>query len=227
MIDLIFALSEIVITISYLFRDILYLRIATIFALIGYIIGAFIAGLEVEGMKAILLFDGIGLIVNGYEIYKLITERYPILLPEELRVIYKSSFNVMTTYEFYKKIYKLSSQKKYLKSELLAKQNEPVDSLILIRRGMVDVVKDNHVVTKLGQSYFIGEMSLLTHGLASATVIANSDEVECLIWERDKLTRLEKMSPELYSKFQQVIALNLIKKIHNQSGVASPQPSGM
>ena len=115
------------------------------------------------------------------------------------------------------KIYKLSALMRYKKGGVLAKQNEPVPDLILIKRGGVNIFKNNHLITTLGPGFFIGEMTFLGGGLSSATVVIDEDETECIIWEKEKLNRFRITNEELYSKLKQDIAINLIKKIEHSS----------
>ena len=102
MVDLIFALSEFILIISYLFRDILFLRITTLFGLAGFIIGSLAAGYHSPGMRALLFFNGLGICINLYQIAIILFERTAIILPDDLKNTYADAFNMISALEFMK-----------------------------------------------------------------------------------------------------------------------------
>lgn len=212
MVDLIILIGEIIFLISYLFKDILYLRIITLGGLLSYIIAGLVAGFHVPGMTPLIIFTALGFLINIYQIALIIISRQPILLPDEIKDLYTNNFKIMTPKEFYK-FYKMADVKKYTQKEVLATQNQPISNLLLLKDGTVDIIKNNTFVTHLSAGFFIGEMSFLTGEMATATVEVASPEIECIIWEKTKLAKLQHKEPELYEKVRQVIALNLVKKL--------------
>lgn len=213
MADAIFVISEIIFLAAFLFKDILCLRAATIVALAGCMV-ALIMGYNLDWMKSLLIFNTLGILVNLYHIHKAVMDRYPIMLPEELKDIYKRTFNKMTTNEFFKGIYKRSFHKTYEKGENLISQDKHVENLIYIRKGEVEIVKDNVVVATLPSGFFLGEMSFLSQQPANADVRALSDRVDCMLWSKKDLHQLQKSHLEVFTKLQQVISLDLINKLN-------------
>lgn len=212
LVDFIFTLCEILIVISYLFRNILLLRIVTIFGMLGYVIGGFVAGLNTPGMKAIIIFSTMAVLINIIQSGKLILEQIPILLPNQLKEIYKNNFQIMTTNEFFK-ITKFSSTKQFRKNEIITTENQPVPTLSLIIQGTVTIIKNNIEISRLSHGYFIGEMSFLTNEDANATVIVASEKIEMMQWKKEDLYRLQNENFSLFNKLKHAIAINLIKKI--------------
>lgn len=212
MVDLIISLAEILIIISYLFRDILLLRIVTTFGLIGYVIAGFIAGYNEAGMKALIILNAAGVLVNIYQIYQIFLERAPILLPDNLKELYKECFHKLVPADFLK-LHKMAISKTTPAKFFLIEQDKLLNELMLITKGHVNIVINGQTVTKLGQYFYIGEMCYLSGKPATATVIA-ADEVEVLVWSKKILDKLERDDPKLHSKFYQSIANNLITKIH-------------
>lgn len=212
MIDLIFFIAEILFIVSYLYRDMLYLRLISASGSVLYIVAASIAGFKQPGMTTLIVFAILGFLINGYQICQIIISRWPVLLPEDLKEIYSNTFAIMTPNEFFK-IYKKANIKKYIKGGILAIQNRPIPELIMLKSGTVKIIKNDVVITELSSGYFIGEMSFLTGEMATATVEVSSDELECVVWEKTKLASLERQNEELYKKVKQAIALNLVKKL--------------
>jgi len=212
MTDILFAVAAIVVTISFLFRDLLLLRILSMVAAILYIIGAAVAGMPAQGMKAVLFFSCLNILINGYQSIALILERVPITLADEIKDIYNQCFRMMTTSEF-GKLYGWASLKHAVKGEHLATQNEQIRDLILIRQGSASIMKDGREVSTLGSGFFIGEVSFLTGGLANATVEAVSGDLSYIMWDKDALNRLQNSNLQLYIKLKQAIAINMIRKM--------------
>lgn len=221
LVDIIFSLAAILITLSYIFRDILLLRIIAIVGAFTYVIGGLIAGFDTPGMKALIFFSLVNLLVNLYQSVLLIIERLPVLLPAELKNIYRQCFSMMTTREF-AQLYKWAKIQTTQSGEVLIRQDEPVSDIIIIQKGQVDIAKENKIITKLGPNFFIGEFSFLTHEKAKATVAVSSPELTYLIWRHDDLHRLESANTQLYIKLKKAIAINMIKKIDYQESHHQP-----
>jgi hypothetical protein len=214
-VDLIFSIAELVLLTAYFSRSILALRLISIIGLAFFVIGALISGVKHEGMMALLIFNGLSLVVNAYQSIMLFVEKAPIFLPPDIKQIYMESFQIMTTKQFYK-IYKFATIRQYTKNALVTEQGKPVPELIVIKAGTAEVDVNNKTVAQLGLGFFIGEMSFLTDNIASGTVRAK-DVLTCIVWEKNRLAVLENSASDLYIKLQEAIALNLIKKLHSNS----------
>lgn len=212
-VDLMFMLAEIAIVTSFLFRDILFLRIATNVGLVAYIAGALFAGLNVAGMKVLIFSNLLGLAINTYQIFQVVSERKPVLLPDELRSVYHHIFQSLTPAEFMK-LYRLAEVRQISKGEVLIRQNKLVTELILIKSGEVNVIKNDQVVTQLGANYFVGEMSYLSGDLAKATVDVASEVCEIIVWHNEALFKLEAKNNALFNKLNQVLGSDLMNKIN-------------
>lgn len=74
-VNIIFSLAALFIFFSYLFKDILWLRVVSVLGATIYIAGAFVAGLGLPGMFATLLWSLVNASVNVYHIIHIILER--------------------------------------------------------------------------------------------------------------------------------------------------------
>ncbi len=221
MIDLLFALAELFIISSFIFRDIFYLRLLANLGLSCYLIGALIAGYDATGMKALILFNVIGLVINTYQILFLLHEKRSIDLGPELNVVYYRNFSMVTIQEFLK-LLQISTIKKVKKGTCFVTQNAPVSELCLIKSGTVDIIINNSIVTQIGRGFYIGEMSFLSGNPASATVQVASNEIEMICWKISTLEKLHHSNLDLYNKFNLSIANNLIQKVNNPSTLGIP-----
>jgi hypothetical protein len=217
MVDIIFSICEIIILLSFLSKKMLTLRVLTVIGMLGYVIGAYIAGYDLPGMTSVMIFSAIYAIVNIYQSLIIIIERVPILLPESIKQLYTNNFRMMTPGEF-NRIYKSASIKKYQLNDILSVQGEPIDELIIIVRGCARVLKNSRLVATLSSEDFIGEMSLVWGGPATASVEVAEEQTECIVWNKEALLKQMQNQPQLYLKFKQAIAANLVKKL-NTAGI--------
>lgn len=211
-IDILFSIAALLISASYLFRDILFLRLVTLGGCLVYALAGFINGYTAPGMKALIFFSLVNFFINFYQIIILIIERIPIVLPNEIKDIYKSCFSMMTPTQFMK-LYKLAKTHEAHKGEKLAVQHEPIPNLLIIKDGIAKVIKDRHTISSLEGGFFVGEMSFLSEGTANATVEVSSDKLTYIVWNKKKLSVLQNKNVELYNLLKKAISINLIKKI--------------
>lgn len=217
LIDLIFVACELVLVSSYLFRNMLVLRIVTVFGQMGYCIGGSMAGSELPGMKALIVFSAISALINIAQATRLIAERLPAALPESIKDIHSSHFHMMTAAEF-RKLYRLSETRTCRIRQRIAVQGEPMHELSVVLRGTVDIVKDDRRIAALTSGSFVGEMSFVAGGHAMATVEVADDQTECIVWDKEKLKLMVGQDADLYRKLKQAIAIDLVKKLDDGRG---------
>ena len=84
-------------------------------------------------------------------------------------------------------------------------QGKPVNDLILIYNGLVDVIVNDKKVAELKDGQFVGEMSFLTEKPATATCIVKHD-TECMVWDQEGFKDLLKRNPSLYFSIQSLLS---------------------
>lgn len=178
-----------------------------------------IGGYQNKYMLALLIFSGLGVLINSFILFLNVKECFSTFLPEEVREI-KSYFPFMTNSEFLE-IYDISQQKKHKHDELMIQQDSLQNNLFLIVKGEAEVRKDNQPIATVKKGKLIGEMSYITGNLTNASVIVSSDELEALEWNKKRLDKLRLRRPEVFNKFYQTLAINLVDKvsIHRASDI--------
>ena len=78
--------------------------------------------------------------------------------------------------------------------EVLVRQGDPGDSLIVIRSGAATVEQDGRTIRSLGAGDFLGEIALIDGGVRTATVTA-TEPIEALTIGREGFTRLMEEFP--------------------------------
>lgn len=188
------------------------LRTFTLIAMIGYVLGAILIGPKTPGMKAIIFFSILTFIINIVQLVLLYIEKEPITLPKDIRTIFKNIFPMLTAKQLIK-LYKLSAIMQYKQNNLISQRGKPIDNLILIKEGLVEILRKEKHLFSIGKEYFIGEMSFLTGGSANADVKVESENLAAIVWKKSVLMKLEESDPDLLHDLKAAIAINLIKKI--------------
>ena len=95
---------------------------------------------------------------------------------------------------------------------LLTKQNEQPEFLTYLSQGTASILVEDRKVATVDAGHYIGEMSLLGDGDASATVIVESP---ARVWriEPEKIKRLMQDRPTIANAVQAGIAIDMRRKI--------------
>ena len=101
------------------------------------------------------------------------------------------------------------------KNITLTTQNEVPKKLYFIQNGTVSIMKNTHEIAKISDGNFIGEMSLVNNGSASATTITRT-RTQVITWDRQSLEKLLTRNPTLSILLKHSISVDLTKKIKNQ-----------
>ncbi|MEM8945682.1 MAG: cyclic nucleotide-binding domain-containing protein [Planctomycetota bacterium] len=213
-------LSNILYLLSYSVRDILWLRILTVIAILSMM--PYYYCCTATPLYAPIGWNALFAAVNLFQIGMLIMERRPVFLGEDELRLYNMVFRSLTPREFMKLI-SIAQYSKADEGQELLKQHQPVNQLTLIARGKGRVEVDGRPVAEVCPGQFVGEMGFLTDQNASASVIA-SLTVEYLAWPADELKSLFRTNPVLHVKTQGILGVDLVEKLR-QEGYATAHPS--
>jgi len=187
---------------SFLVKDILYLRILSILASLFSVLYNFY--IPVEPMWLAINWNIIFVLVNIYHIAVIIYEKRPVKMTTKEKELHETMFRGLTPVEFLK-ITKIAQWKQFKSPLPIIQQGKPVNDLILIYNGMVDILVNDNKVAELKDGQFVGEMSFLTEKPATATCKV-SHNTECLVWPQKDFKDLLKRNPSLYFTIQSLLS---------------------
>ena len=187
---------------SFLVKDILYLRILSILASLFSVLYNFY--IPIEPMWLAINWNIIFVLVNIYHIAVIIYEKRPVKMSSKEKELYETMFRGLSPVEFLK-ITKIAQWKKFKSPLPIIQQGKPVNDLILIYNGMVDILVNDNKVAELKDGQFVGEMSFLTEKPATATCKV-SHNTECLVWPQKDFKDLLKRNPSLYFTIQSLLS---------------------
>jgi hypothetical protein len=202
-------LSYLLIAVGLMVTDVLRLR-AIILASEGMI---FYYGFAV-GNTPIMLWNVLFMGINAVRIGLLIRERRPVKIPEKLSDIYTDIFAGLNSREF---LYFWNTGKTItVHDEVLCRENENQDELLLILDGKVSIQKDSQEVAQLTRGSFVAEMSFLTGSPASADAVGIGD-VRCIVWSQEKVAQLQDLNRDLLMKLQLVLGRDISAKLKEET----------
>ncbi len=190
---------------AFLTRDVLILR--SLFVSAQIIVGSYALTI---GVWTIAVWNSIFLCINVAWIIKILRDRRAVELPEEIRPLYERHFSVLTRQEFLR-WWRLGREESIRNGRLMSEHQTPA-SLYFLKKGTVRVHRGALAVTELPSGFFIGEMSLITGGPATADVDA-AGEIEVVRWPTADLNGLRADDPGLWTKIQSAIGHDLVEKI--------------
>ena len=198
-------LAYLVYAVSGLFRDMLRLRLTLLLATLFFVIYGVIA--EIWSVFFWNLPVGA---VHIWGVWQLLKQRRAVNLDSEAEAVRtllypdldRVAFNMMWH----------ASEERTVSNEVLIRRNEPVDELLLILDGDVDVDVREGLVVRLGRLRIVGEMSSVTGSNATATVTANNN-VRLRAWHKEKFARLISEHPEIERAHLRAVGHELTRKL--------------
>ena len=148
-------------------------------------------------------------VVNLIMIIVLIFERTTFAMSDETELIYQS-FPTLNPGQF-RKVLKAGQIKEAKVGKVLVRDGKPLHKLILVTRGQVRISKSTKEYCS-DASVFIGEVSFLREGNASATVTV-SKEARYVEWRHRELRRLMNKSAPLNNALIALFGAELASKV--------------
>ena len=198
---------------AYIVKDILWLRFLTIFACIAGI--SFNYFVPATPLWTVIYWNILFILINVVQIAIIIKERQGVEFSEEEKELYEMIFKSFAPFEFMK-LLRLGKWVEAKKGQLLAVEQKPLDSVMLIYNGLVSVEAKDQVLAELKDGSFIGEMSYITGGEATATVRAIKP-TRYLSWSKEDLRNLLHRNPAMKFAMQSVFSTDLTNKLMRRS----------
>lgn len=201
--------SFILVATSFLLRDILLLRLVAIVA--GFSGIAFAYGGLPTTNWIVIAWQCAFIAINAAWSFKLIRERRGIRFSEEEKELYQTMFRAFAPFEFMK-LMRIARWSRAEPGTRLAEAGKAVPDLMLVYNGAVDVALADGGKRRLRDGAFVGELSFVRGGAASATVEA-AEPTRYLAWSKPALQDLLKRNPAMRAAMQTVISQDLTKKL--------------
>ncbi len=154
---------------AYLLKDILWLRLLTILSCFAGIAFSYFA--LATPVWQMIGWNILFAIINIVQVAIIIKQRSGVRFTEEEKELHDTLFKNFAPFEFMK-LMRIGKWLEAKQGQILATEQRPIDSIMLIYNGLVGVETNGKEVAKLKDGNFIGEVSFITGGAATATVKA-------------------------------------------------------
>ncbi len=202
-------ITYILIALSYIVRDILWLRIAAVVASATSVGYNYLA--HAQPAWLVINWNLVFIAINVYRAGVLVRERRACTFTDIEAELHETIFRGLGDVEFMK-LMRVAQWEAVEAGRALARQGEELDSLLLVYSGAVAVAVDGKFVATIRDGSFVGEMSFTTSGPASATVTA-SETVRIVRWPKALLRQLLERNPALAISIQAVLGVDMAKKL--------------
>lgn len=199
-------LANILYLASYSVRDILWLRILTVAAMLS--LGC--CYWSCNEMSA-LSWQGIFLLINLVQIGLLVYERRPVQLTDTQKKLHDGPLHTLTPRQVQRFTAKAEWATFHAGDSMLV-EGSHLEFLILLLSGRAKVFADGKEIAAIEEGQFAGEMSFLTGGKTSAEVVADG-AVLVAMWPERYVTDLMQRDHELGTALQAALGTDLVKKL--------------
>lgn len=212
-IDLLGHLSFVIIALSFVMRDIIWLRVVSILgSFFAIIFNYLIPG---GPIWIVIGWSLVFIAIHTYSLVILIRERRGVsFTPEELE-IFETVFRGFSPVEFMK-LLRIGEWRDINMNETLVSEGDRIGEIIFIYNGEASISSNGKVVNSLRDGAFVGEMEFLSEREATATVQTTSP-LRCVVWSGDELKQLLVRNPSMYSAIQTVFSVDLVQKLQTTS----------
>jgi hypothetical protein len=202
-------IASILTLIAYLLKDILWLRVVTIFACIaGIIFNYFVTS---HPLWPVINWNIVFIVINVVQIAIIIRERRGVEFTEEEQELYQTLFKNFAPFEFMK-LLRLGEWKDARAGQLLTVQGQRLENVLLIYNGLAMVEANGQEVAQLKDGSLVGEMSFVSEGVASATVRV-IQPTRYLSWPKADLRHMLRRNPSMSYAMEKVFTADLVKKL--------------
>ena len=206
-------LASILTMLAYLLKDILWLRLLTILSCFAGIAFSYFA--PATPLWQMIGWNILFAIINIVQVAIIIKQRSGVHFTEEEKELHDTLFKNFAPFEFMK-LMRVGKWLEAKQGQILATEKKPLESVMLIYNGLVGVETDGKEVAKLKDGNFIGEVSFITGGAASATVKALLP-TRYVAWPKEAISQLLNRNPSMRFAMQAMLSTDLSKKLMHRA----------
>lgn len=173
-------ISYLLIAISYWLTEIFWLRVVAVVGLSLEILYFWHSGGD---LRTGIGWDLIFILINLYQVYRLVKDRLSLRLPESDRELLRRVLTGLDDSQI-ARLLNAGAFCDLTNGTTLARENEALKTMFFICSGRARVMIGGREVSRLEKGSFVGEVAFLTDKPATATVIAEDDmRGACLRWQ--------------------------------------------
>ena len=207
--------SYVMIAISYYAINIYWLRVLAVIGLLFEILYFALSG---GAMYTGIAWGVIFILINVYQIHRLIRERMNLRRMSDVALLRQGAFAGLVDAQL-SRLVTVGSWRSIESGSQLTQQGKPVDELVLLCAGSAWVEVDDKTVTKLHAGAFCGEMAFVSGEPASATVTVHQP-VRAFVFDMQKLRTLVDEDELVSSAIHHAVGRDLTQKVSRNNRTA-------
>jgi hypothetical protein len=207
--DVLGHLGFLLIALSFLVRDMVWLRTLSVVSQVVLIVYNYFG--PPEPLWLVIAWSLAFLGINLVQIWALFNERRGVQFSEREQALYTRIFSSLSPIE-YMKLLRLGQWKTVEAGTTLALAGRPLNDVLFIYDGGATVQRDGQVLARLSDGAFIGEMEFFSHKAATATVVVDAPTT-CLSWSQADLRRLLTRNPAMTPAIQAAFSADMVQKL--------------
>jgi hypothetical protein len=200
-------ISYLLIAISYWLTEIFWLRVVAVVGLSLEILYFWHSGGD---LRTGIGWDLIFILINLYQVYRLVKDRLSLRLPESDRELLRRVLTGLDDSQI-ARLLNAGAFCDLTNGTTLARENEALKTMFFICSGRARVMIGGREVSRLEKGSFVGEVAFLTDKPATATVIAE-DDMRALAFDGNVLRQFFRKETEVAGLIYQLLGRELAKK---------------
>ena len=191
------------------FKKIIYLRIILVLA--GLLEIWYFLLAAPDDLLISIIWGILFVVINVFMIGLYIYERKSLALKDDDAKLYYMVFQKMEKVLF-KKLMKAGHWVACPQNCILIRETEKTNTLLVLFEGKIRIEYEKRPITILNPGSFIGEISFLAGGNASATAIAET-EARLYCWDKKSLLKLLDNNPNMDVEMMKIFSGDLVNKL--------------
>ncbi len=200
--------ANVIYLVSYVMRDILWLRIFTVVAAACLILYFYFLP---EPLLTPVYWNILFIALNFFWIARLLHERRPVQLTAEEKQLCELVFRLISPREMIS-LLKIGTWQTAAANDCLLAGGSELDKLLLIQSGQACLIVDGVKTQTISPGQFMGSISFITDEIAPADFVA-LEPTRYLQWDKSSLKKYLTKNPELHAAIQATLSMDLTEKL--------------
>ena len=200
--------ANVIYLVSYVMRDILWLRIFTVIAAACLIL--YFYSLP-EPLLTPVYWNSLFITLNFFWIARLLLERRPVQLTADEKQLCDLVFRRISPREMIS-LLKIGTWETAKADDCLVAGGSELDKLMLIQSGQACLIVDGVKTQIINPGQFMGSISFITDEIAPADFVA-LEPMRYLRWDKSSLKTYLTKNPELHAAIQATLSMDLTEKL--------------
>lgn len=208
-VDFLGHVSFVIIALSFIMRDIVWLRIVSILgSVFSIVFNYFIPG---GPIWIVIGWSTVFIMIHAYNLFVSVRERQAVSFSPEEKEMFETVFQGFSDVEFMK-LLRIGKWRDVSKNETIVQEGNHLGEITFIYNGEASIRSKGRQINTIRDGAFIGEMEFFSEKEATATVQTTSP-LRCIVWTKDELKQLLIRNPNMYSAMHTLFSVDLVQKL--------------